>query len=51
MAASGSVVSPEMDRHATVFVVEHGDELEPFAERIEVLAQCRHAHVVGVLGL
>ena len=39
-----------MDRHATV-VVEHGDELEACTEGIEVLAQCRHAYVVGVLEL
>jgi hypothetical protein len=49
MAASGGVVSSEMDRHATVVVVEDGDQLEPRPERIEVLAQCRYAHVVGVL--
>ena len=40
-----------MDRHPTVFVVEHSNEFEARAERVEVLAQCRHAHVVGVLEL
>ena len=40
-----------MDRHPAVFVVEHSDEFEARAERVEVLAQCRHAHVVGVLEL
>ena len=34
MAASGGIVPSEMDRHATVVVVENGDELEPCAEGI-----------------
>jgi hypothetical protein len=29
-----------VDRHPTVLVVEHGDELEAGAERFEVLPQC-----------
>ncbi len=37
--ASGSGVLPEMNRHATVFVVEHGNQLQTGAERFEVLAQ------------
>ena len=37
---SGCVVTAEVDRHPTVLVVEHGDELEAGAERFEVLPQC-----------
>lgn len=40
-----------MDRHATVIVVEHGHELKPGTERIQVLAHRRDAHVVGMLEL
>ena len=40
-----------MGRHAAIIVVEHGNELEPGPERVGVLAQGGHPHVVGVLQL
>ncbi len=38
---SGCVVAAEVDRHPTVLVVEHGNELQASAERFEVLTQRR----------
>ncbi len=51
LRGSGGGVPPEMDRHASVVVVERGDEFEPCVERVEVLAQGRDAHAVGVFEL
>jgi hypothetical protein len=48
---SGCRVAAEVDRHPTIVVGERGHELEAGAERFEVLAQRRHARVVGVLEL
>ncbi len=44
LGSSGCRVLAEVDRDALIFVVEHGDKLEPRAERFEVLAQCRDAN-------
>lgn len=40
-----------MDGDPPVFFVEHGDELQPCAEGVEVLAQCGDPDVLGVLEL
>ena len=47
----GCIVASAVDRHPAILVVEHGNSLENRAERIEVLAQRRHANVVVVLEL
>lgn len=41
----------EVDRHAVGFVVEDRYEFEPCVERFEVVPQCRHPDVLGVLEL
>ncbi len=41
----------ELYRHPPSLVVEHRDQFQPGAEGVEVLAQGRDAHVVGVLEL
>jgi hypothetical protein len=41
----------ELDGHPSTVVVEHGDELEPSAEALEVLPKSRYSDVVGVLEL
>ncbi len=40
-----------MNRDPPVLVLEHGDELQPSTEGFEILAQRRHADIVGVLEL
>ena len=40
-----------VDRHPPLLVLEHGNELQPSTERIEVLAERGDANLVGVLEL
>jgi hypothetical protein len=40
-----------VDRHPAILVVEHGNELQASAERIEVLTQRRNPYIVGMLEL
>ena len=47
----GGLFLAEVDGNSAVLVVEHCDELESRAERLEVLAQRGDAEVVGVLEL
>lgn len=48
---SGCGALAEMYRHAASVVVEHRNEFEARTERFQILAQCRDAHVLGMLEL
>ncbi len=48
---SGCGVLAEVDRHPSLLILEHGDQLQPSAEGLEVLTERRDPDVVGVLEL
>src|SRR3546814_9070418 len=48
---SGRRVLAKVDRDTATLVFEYRDELEASTERFEVLAQRRHADILGVLEL